>query len=203
MEPSALERLRRTDLRQFWEGQLLHENFTRRTVAVNALAGLPPTPEENGRLRALINDKEAYAVAAAAIRAVAALDYSNSAGVIEHQAKTSDNEQVKGAALAAMLDNNALGASELMFAALRSSQPDPIRQAGLAALSNFKRDDARIVPTLRQLLTSDAFGLVFASIDIAGKRKLKELIPDLLKVKARLRFAGPQVDRAITTIQAN
>ena len=200
--PTALAALKRDDLRSFWETQLTHDNFTRRNVAASALAGLPANPQETNRLRSLINDKEAYAVVATAIRAIATLDFAASESLIEHQAKTSENAQVRGAALSVLLDNDAPGAKDLLFAGLDESKPDVEQHASLAALSNFKGDDPRIIPFLRRALQSDdAFEFMFPAIEITGKRKIKELVPDLEALKKRHRFTAGQVDQAIKAIQ--
>ncbi|MHB8635367.1 MAG: M1 family aminopeptidase [Fimbriimonadaceae bacterium] len=202
VDTSALAKLKRPNLRGFWELELRHDNFARRTVAVNALADLPATPQENARLRSLINDSQAYEVVAAAIRASAKVDYAGSQAEIEHQAKTSDNAQVRGAALGVLAINDAPGAVDMIFASMTPDQPDAVQQAGMAALADIKGDDPRIVPALRAALQSTDFRSLLSAVQIASKRKIKELIPDLLDLKKRFPFGASLVDQAIKTIQS-
>jgi HEAT repeat protein len=153
-------------------------------------------------LRELINDKQPYAVVAAAIGASARLDYDGAQSAIEAQAKTSENGQIRGAALTQLLKHNAPGAVDAMFDALKDGQPEGVREAGINALSTYKGDDPRLIPTLRYLLKlDDNFGVIFQAIDIIQTRNLKELLPDLQALRKRIRFGGNQIDTAIQSLQ--
>jgi len=198
----ALVALKRPELRSFWESELNHKNFVRRSSAVHALADLPNESGEYQRLIALINDKDPYDVVAEAIRSMSKVDYANAASAIKHQAQTSKNAQVRGAAVAAMIENNDPDGAAAMFDALGEMQPDDIQQAGMTALRSFKGEgnDPRIVTALRNALASGNFNMMFPAIDIAKTRKIKELIPDLQAMKAKYSFAAETVDSAIAEI---
>ena len=199
----ALADLKREDLRSFWESELTHDNFDRREGGVVALSELNASADENARLRALINGKEAYRVVAAAITAMGNLDYDNSASMIEQEAKTEDNTAIRGAALNAMLAHNSPDAAEIMFSSLDAAQPDGIQAAGMAALQIYKGDDPRIVPALRNALQSGNFNMIFNAIAIAKTRKIKELVPDLQTLKTQSPFLGPTIDSAISAINGS
>lgn len=196
----ALVNLKRDDLREFWQTQLAHENFGRRADAVDALAMLTPDSGTTQRLRSMINDKESYVALAAAIRASAKLDFAGSAAAIEQQAKTSQNSQVRGAALRALLENNAPNATDLMFAAVDEMQPDNVQRAGVTAMAAYKGDDPRVLPTVRRMLASTDFDSILGAVEVAKARKMKEVIPDLEAIKKRYSFAANEMDKAIAEI---
>jgi aminopeptidase N len=198
---TGLAALKRPDLRGFWESELTHENFARRTAAVNALADLPANPGDVQRLRGLIDDKQPYSVVAAAMTASAKFDYPGSASLIANQAKTSQNALVRGTALGILVKNKAAGSTDLMFQLLQDTQPDEAQQAGIAALTEFTGDDPRFIPALRAGLKSGDFGAIFPIVEIARKRKIKELLPDLEDVKKRFPFLAESIDRAIKEIK--
>jgi len=200
VDASVLGKLKRTDLRSFWESELKHKNFVRRSAAVAALAALPSDAAENARLRALINDKDPYAVVAEAIRSLGASDYDATVPLIKEQAKTSTNTQVRSAALNALLSHNDADGVTLMFDSLGEMQPDEVQQAGMNALQSFKGDDPRVVPALHNALTSGNFNMIIPAITIARTRKVKEVIPDLQALKAQFGFFGQQIDEAIAEI---
>lgn len=200
LDVSALAKWKRADLRAFWESELAHENFGRRTAAVNALAELPSSPAEIQRLRGLVNDKEAYAVVAASMIALAKFDYPGNADLIANQAKTSQNALVRGTALKLMVRTNAPGATDLMFQLLQNDQPDAAQEAGITALTEFKGPDPRVVPILRTRLKTADFNSMFGIVEIARKGKLKELAPDLEDLKKRFPFLGQTLDQVIKEI---
>ncbi len=201
LDVSPLARLNHANLRNFWESELVHEDFGRRRAAVNALADLPSEPAEIQLLRGLINVREPYRVVAAAMAALAKLDYVGSASLIENQAKSSDNALVRGSALGILVKNNAPGATDLMFRLLQDTQPDEAQQAGMSALSEFKGDDSRLVPALRSAIKAGDFGSVFAVFEIARKRRITELLPDLEGLKKRYPFLNADIDRVIKEIK--
>jgi aminopeptidase N len=201
VDSSALGNLKRPELTSFWESELKHANFTRRVAAVNALAALPSDPAITAVLRRLINDKEAFRVVAAATRAVGKADFAGSLALIQHQAQTSENAEVRGAALTLLVKNNAPGAVNLMFDSLRGSTSDEAQSAGMEALAEYKGEDPRIVSSVRSALASSDFNTIFRALAVANKRKSKELVPDLEAVKKRYPFLGEQVDSAIKSMQ--
>ncbi len=179
----SLMELKREDLRSFFESELSHECYGRKTDATQALGLLSSEPAENQRLRALIDDKQPYAVVAEAIRALGKLDYAGSRSLIEAQAKTSMNSNIRAAALGAMVDTNAPNVAELIFAAAAEDNPSEVRIAGFRALSTFKGSDPRIVEVLRSGLKNRNFQLLAAVLQVIGERKVKELIPDIEQLK--------------------
>lgn len=201
LDTRALAKLKRANLRSFWESELTHDNFGRRATAVDALAALPADAAENNRIRDLINDREAYGVVATAIKNLGELDYAGNAALIDSQAKTSTNAAIKGAALTVLLAHNAPDASDIMFQSLDAMAPDDVQAAGMSALSSFKGDDPRIVPALRNAIHSGNFNLIFQAIQLASSRKIKDLIPDLEDLKKEFSpFLDQPVDKAIGEI---
>jgi len=62
-----LAELRRESLRPFFRQELRHANYVRRAQAVTALGKLEPTPADMAALRALVNDRQPYAVIRASL----------------------------------------------------------------------------------------------------------------------------------------
>ena len=203
LHTESLANLNRESLRSFWESEVHHANFTRRSTAVKALASLPRTPKDLALFRSLINDQEPYVVVAASIGAVAEQDFANSKPVILHQAKTSSNRAVRLAALEALVKAGAPEAADAVFATLSDSQPATIRAAGIQALENLKGDDPRLVPALRSALQSGSPPLVINSARIAADRKLTALLPDLEAVKAKMKFGASIIQSFIDRIKGS
>lgn len=179
----ALGDLKLEKLRSFFEAELSHESYFRRTDAAHALGQLASDPAENQRFRGLVDDKQPYSVVEEAIRSLGKLDYAGSKDLIETQAKTAKKFRIRGAALLAMADNNAPGAADLIFAAAADGNPDDVRIAGLQALTKLKGDDPRIEPLVRSALNIHNFQLLQVAMSVATGRKMKGVIPDLEKMK--------------------
>ncbi len=196
----SLVKLKREDLRGFFEGELKHEAFERRTAAVEALAALSKNPTELQRLKGLVNDVEPYSVVAAVINGLADQDFASSADVIERQARTATNSTIRAAAISAMAKAGAPGALDLVFAAVSDTNPDDVRTAGFRAMASLKGDDPRTVPALRAGLTSHNFRLLQVVLQTCIQRKVKEVIPDLEQLKKAIPFAAGFFEDAITQI---
>jgi len=192
VDTSPLAALKRPALRPFWIGELRHESFLRRTDAVRALALLPKDEDTDARLRDLVNDTTPYAEEAAAIDALAKLDYAKSEPMIRFQATTSQNDQVRGAALNALVSNNAAEANDLVFASLAETESDKVRTAGFMALAGVKSSDPRIVQFVRKEIQARNFATLNAVIRAAVARRMKEVVPDLKDfIKAVPQASGP------------
>jgi aminopeptidase N len=190
----------REDLRGFWESELNHLNFERRTTAVNALAMLPKNAKDLALIRGMIDDKQPYAVVGAAILAVAKQDFANSKPLILHQAMTSPNPAVRFAGLRALAQAGAPESADALFAATSDSQPDAVRAEGLRALSYFKGADPRLLPALRNALASGSPILQGRAARVAALRKLKELIADIQALRKTSRFSDQMIDTWIAQI---
>lgn len=85
-----LQRLKRSDLRSFWLGQLSHPNPLRQGAAISALAEMPADPAMTERVRALITPQAPINVAVNAIEALAEWDAKGNAGVFRRAAQIED-----------------------------------------------------------------------------------------------------------------
>jgi aminopeptidase N len=69
-----LGELKRAELRPFFREELAHPDINRRAQAIRALARLPRDGSDTEKMRALINDREAYAVLGASVQTLADWD---------------------------------------------------------------------------------------------------------------------------------
>ncbi len=199
-DDSKLGDLKRPELRAFFESELGHESVRRRAQAIQALAQLPSNDTENAKLRSLINDKKPYRVVAAAISALAALDYANSEDLIRQQASSATNLSIRENALVVLTKHNAAGAGDLIFAAMDENSPGDVQLAGVRALAVYEEEDPRFIPALRHALKSNDFQIVLGGLQIASSRKLKVLLPDLAELRKRLPLITGQIDEAIAKV---
>lgn len=195
-DTGRLGNLKRPDLRSFWEAELRHESYARRAGAARALANLP---DSSGMLRTLIDDHQPYAVVEAALRGLSDQDFAGSKTLILSQAR-SMRGTIRSVALTALVKADAPEAREAIFDSLAERQPLEIQQAGMGGLGRWKGDDPRLVPTLRRLLHGDDFTLAFSAAQVAGDRKIKDLVPDLENAKKTFTFRSSFFDDQIKKI---
>ena len=174
-----LGNLKLPSLRSFWEGELKHQNYGRRVHAVSAIAGLSSTTD---LLRPLVNDRQPYAVVAAALKGLADQDFAGNKTLILGQAKSSNGE-VRAAALNALVAANAPEVTESLFASVDEMASDEIQDAGLNALARGKGEDPRLPQVLGRMLRGHSFRSAAVAAKIAGTRKIKELLPALAEAK--------------------
>jgi aminopeptidase N len=202
IDTSSLAALKRAELRSFWETELKHAHFGRRSQAIAALRGLPADSGTNAKLRALVNDLEPYDVVANAVTALGQIDFTGSKQLIENQAETSFIRTIRAAALKVLIENKSAGAVDLLFKSVDETQPYPAQTAGFEVLQDLAVDDPRLIPLLRAKLNSDDYhGLLFSAVAVVKKWKIKELLPELQALEQRVPFAKDFVKSAITAIQ--
>jgi len=201
-DDSKLSALKKPELRSFFENELQHECLDRRAHAVEALAELPATVADNELLREHVNDHEYYRVVGSAIRALGKLDFAGSESLLREQAASATNGQVRAAALQALVEHDAPGAGDLVFAAMDDSMPDSVQNAAVLALMAYKRDDDRVEPALRKMLQSNNFQSIFGALQVAANRKMKGLLPDLEALKKRNPRTAPMVDQTVQKISS-
>jgi aminopeptidase N len=203
IDTSRLLSLKRSDLRGFWEDELGHEHFGRRSQAVAALGLLPPDAGTNSKLRSMVNDREPYDVVTAVIRTLGKLDFTGNRDLIEGQARTSLERDSRAAALALLIENKAEGAADLVFQAAEETQPIVVQSAAFDVLQRSTFDDPRLLPLLRANIASDDYqGLVFEAVSVARNRKMKELLPELRELAKRTPFAIDFLQTAIKAIES-
>lgn len=201
-DDSKLVALKDPELKGFFESELSHESLERRVSAVNGLGALASTPDDFSRIRTALSDREPYRVVAAAIGVLGEKDFANSEAMIEQQAKSSDQQDIRGAALSALASHDAPGAADLVFASMADTEPDAVQSAGLQALGSLKGNDPRIVDALRTVLKSSNFRMQFSAIQIVGQRKLVQLKPELEDIKKRQPFFAQFVDQALAKLSS-
>lgn len=202
-QTASLLALKSESLRPFWESELGHENFGRRTIAVIALGALPSNPQTNAKLLRMTGGDQPYNVVVNVVKALSKLDFNSSESVIERLAKTSTDNPIRSAALVEVAKNRPSLGMELMYQSIQDSQPHAVRTAGFEALSNTAIDDPRLIPILRKHLNSkDYYGLVFDALSVVRARKIKELLPEVKALAKRIPIAKSNVEAAIKQIEA-
>jgi aminopeptidase N len=186
VDVNTLRDLGRPDLQAFFESELKHQSYERRTAAAVALGNLN-TPATNAELRGLINDSEPYSVVSAAIVALGKNDYAASEALIKAQAQSS-NRDIRTAVLRAMVAAKDPAALDAILASTSVNEPDSVRAAGYQALLGYEGDDPRIVDAVRAGLTDFNFRIGRTVLQIAAKRKMKEVLPDLDRLEKTSRF---------------
>jgi hypothetical protein len=68
-------------------------------------------------------------------------------------------------------------------------------------LGEYKGDDPRITELMRSGLKSGDFNRIFQMVELARKRKAKEVLPDLEDLKNRYPFLGETIDQAVKEIK--
>ncbi len=192
----------RESLRTFWESELKHENFGRRTIAVIALGGLPSNGHTTAQLQKMTGSNQPYNVVVNVVKSLSKLDFKESQALLLKLARTSTDRPIRAAALIEVAKNDPSAGADLMYASVQSSQPYAVRTAGFEALAATSVEDPRLIPILRKHLNSnDYYGLVFDALSVVRNRKIKELLPEMKALAQRIPFAKANVQAAIKQIE--
>lgn len=181
VDDAALANLARESLRPFWLGELGHENYDRRANAVLALGKLASSPAALIQIKGLIDDKQPYAVVAAAVDALARSDYQANRDLILAQSKVA-NDRIAKAAVSAMLAHNEPGAIDRILEMCEPGPNPALEIAGFQLLTTYKGDDPRIADAVRAELQTSNYRAVLAALGVVQARKMKEMLPDLEKL---------------------
>jgi len=182
---TPLVSLKREDLRPLFRANLRHASFERREKAIRALGQLPKTDEDMATLRALVSDKEPYAIVGAAITVLAAWDLkANLAAIYRAAEMPSLHEQIRSAAFAALASAHTEEAlARLLKASSPESDPD-VRYAALSALGKVEAAEPKTREALRMALRDSDFEAIISAANAIRERKDKGLLPVLQELKA-------------------
>jgi len=136
-------------------------------------------------LRALVSDKEPYAIVGAAITVLAAWDLkANLAAIYRAAEMPSLHEQIRSAAFAALASAHTEEAlARLLKASSPESDPD-VRYAALSALGKVEAAEPKTREALRMALRDSDFEAIISAANAIRERKDKGLLPALQELKA-------------------
>jgi aminopeptidase N len=182
-DTSRLAALKSPALLDFWRSETLHKNATRRANAATGLAGIAKEPQDLDRLHRLLGDDQPYIVVAAALRGLAPLDFSSIRKVADRFSTQANSLDLRRAALDILAAQKAPGWEDAILTTAAAGHPLLIRSCGVERLTRLPEGDVRVVEAVRSALDSHESMVVSAALNVAIGRNLRQLVPDIQKLK--------------------
>lgn len=162
----------------FWKHELVHKDFTRRAIAVQAIGRLPRTDETRDILRGVIDPRQ---VTPAVVSAIDALDAkTDREALLKAAAFESINATIKRRVYSKLAEAQEAGVLPFIFDSAKSTDTDDV-SAAISALE-YVEPSADTRTALTRVLELRETNLLRIALRVLGRKPDPELKPVITKV---------------------